>query len=157
LELGGKNVMYVAADADPALAAEGAVRACFANTGQLCVSIERLLLHEDVADVVLAELLPRVRTLRLGAGLDYTADVGSLTGPAQLARVTSHVEDALARGATVLAGGVHRSDVGPWFYAPTVLADVPDDARCVTEETFGPVVSVVRVRDDDEAVEIADR
>lgn len=152
LELGGKNPMYVAADADLDAAAHGAVRACFSNTGQLCVSIERLYVHEAVADAFLDRFVPLVRTLRLGSALDYGADVGSLVSQAQLDRVVAHVDDALARGARVLAGAVHRADVGPYFYAPTVLDGVPDDALCATEETFGPVVSVTRVADDDEAV-----
>ncbi|MCL3859954.1 succinic semialdehyde dehydrogenase [Actinotalea sp. K2] len=154
LELGGKNALYVADDAAPDIAAEGAVRACFANTGQLCVSVERIVLHEGVADAFLAAFVPRVRALRLGAGLDYSADVGSLTSAAQLERVQDHVEDALARGATVLTGAVHRPDVGPLFYEPTVLSDVPPDAVLSTEETFGPVVSVQRVRDDDDALAV---
>ncbi|WP_149204268.1 succinic semialdehyde dehydrogenase [Actinotalea subterranea] len=152
LELGGKNAMYVAADADPALAAETAVRASFANTGQLCMSMERIILHEAVADAFLAELLPRVRALRLGAGLDYGSDVGSLTSQAQLARVQEHVDGALRHGARVLVGGVHRTDVGPLFYEPTVLDGVPPDAPVFAEETFGPVVAVYRVADDDAAV-----
>ncbi len=154
LELGGKNPLYVAADADVRAAARGAVRACFSNSGQLCVSVERLVLHEDVADAFLDEFVPLVREMRLGAGLDYSADMGSLTSRAQLDRVVAHVEDAIARGARVLAGGVHRADIGPWFYAPTVLDDVPDDAACAREETFGPVVSVRRVASDDEAVRV---
>ncbi|WP_166845781.1 succinic semialdehyde dehydrogenase [Isoptericola sp. BMS4] len=154
LELGGKNPLYVAADADLASAVPGAVRACFANSGQLCMSIERLVVHEDVADEFLARFVEAVRDLRLGTGLDYTADVGSLVSAAQLERVSEHVDDALAKGARALVGGVHRSDVGPYFYAPTVLDGVPDDARCATEETFGPVVSVTRVASDDEAVRV---
>lgn len=154
LELGGKNVLYVAHDADPQVAAEGAVRACFSNSGQLCVSVERLLLHEDVAQEFLAAFVPRVRALRLGAGLDYTADIGSLTSAAQLERVRAHVDDAISRGATVLAGGVHRTDVGPLFYEPTVLAGVPDDALASREETFGPVVAVRTVRHEDEVVDL---
>ncbi|EYR64694.1 succinate-semialdehyde dehydrogenase [Actinotalea ferrariae CF5-4] len=152
LELGGKNALYVAEDADVEVAAEGAVRACFANTGQLCVSVERLVLHEDVADAFLAAFLPRVRALRLGAALDYSADVGSLTSTAQLERVQQHVHDAVERGASVLTGGVHRTDVGPFFYEPTVLDAVPADAVVRAEETFGPVVTVDRVPDDDAAV-----
>ncbi|MBD5786830.1 succinate-semialdehyde dehydrogenase (NADP(+)) [Cellulosimicrobium terreum] len=154
LELGGKNPLYVAADADVRAAARGAVRACFGSSGELCVSIERLVLHEAVADAFLDEFVPLVRAMHLGAGLDYTADMGSLTSQAQLDRVVAHVDDALARGARVLAGGVHRADIGPLFYAPTVLDDVPDDALCSREETFGPVVSVYRVSSDDEAVRV---
>lgn len=152
LELGGKNALYVAADADVATAVPSVLRACFGNSGQLCVSAERLVLHENVADEFLAEFVPAVRALRLGAGLDYTADVGSLASAEQLAKVVAHVDDALARGARVLAGGVHRSDIGPWFYAPTVLDGVPSGALCTREETFGPVVAVTRVASDEEAL-----
>lgn len=152
LELGGKNAMYVAADADLDRAAEGAVRGCFSSAGQLCVSTERLLLHERVADAFLAKFLARVRALRLGPALDYTVDLGSLTSAEQLATVTRHVEDAVAHGARVLAGGRPRPDVGPLFYAPTVLDGVRPPMLCYAQETFGPVVSVYRVDDDDEAV-----
>ncbi len=152
LELGGKNPLYVADDVDVEVAAEGAVRACFSGTGQLCVSIERVYVHEAVADAFTAAFVRRTRDLRLDAGLDYRADLGSLTSPAQLAKVTAHVADAVARGATVLAGGRARPDVGPLFHEPTVLADVPPDAAVARDETFGPVVSLHRVRSDDAAV-----
>ena len=152
LELGGKNSMYVADDADVEVAAEGAVRACFASAGQLCVSIERLLVHERVVDAFTSALVRRVDALRLGAGLDFGADVGSLVSAAQLARVDAHVRDAVDRGARVLTGGVPRPDVGPLFYAPTVLADVPAAAACYGDETFGPVVGLYPVASDAEAV-----
>ncbi len=152
LELGGKNPMYVADDVDVEVAAEGAVRACFSNTGQLCMSIERLYVHEAVADAFTEAFVRRTRALRLGPGLDYASDMGSLTSAQQLARVVEHVEDALTHGARVLAGGVHRTDVGPLFYEPTILGDVPPQARAFREETFGPVVALYRVASDDEAV-----
>jgi len=152
LELGGKNPMYVTEDVDIEVAAEGAVRACFASVGQLCLSAERLYVHESVVGEFLAAFVRRLRDLSLGGALDYTADVGSLTSSAQLAKVTAHVEDALARGARVLVGGAHRPDLGPLFYEPTVLDGVPPDAALFREETFGPVVSVYRVASDDEAV-----
>jgi succinate-semialdehyde dehydrogenase / glutarate-semialdehyde dehydrogenase len=152
MELGGKNSLYVADDADLERAAEGAVRACFASTGQLCIGIERLLLHDAIADDFLHSFLARVRALRLGAGLDFSADIGSLTSRRQLDVVTRHVEDAVAHGARVLAGGRARPDVGPLFYEPTVLDGVPPTAECYGAETFGPVASVYRVRSDDEAV-----
>ncbi|WP_028049972.1 succinic semialdehyde dehydrogenase [Cellulomonas sp. URHD0024] len=152
LELGGKNPMYVAEDVDVEVAAEGAVRACFVGTGQVCVSIERIYVHEAVADEFTEAFVRRTGELRIGSGLDYASDVGSLTSAAQLATVVEHVEDAIGHGATVLAGGVHRSDLGPWFYEPTILADVPDEARLVREETFGPVATIYRVASDDEAV-----
>ncbi len=152
LELGGKNPMYVASDVDVEVAAEGAVRACFVGTGQVCVSIERIYVHEDIADEFTAAFVRRTRELRIGADLDYRSDVGTLTSAAQLATVVEHVEDAIGHGATVLAGGVHRTDLGPWFYEPTILTDVPNEARLVREETFGPVVTISRVASDDEAV-----
>lgn len=152
LELGGKNPLYVAADADLDRAAEGAVRACFGSTGQLCVSIERMLLHESVADAFLDRFLPRVRRMRLSAGLDWSADCGSLTSARQLEVVTAHVDDARSKGARVLAGGRPRRDIGPLFYEPTVLEGVTPAMTCHAHETFGPVVSVYRVRDDEEAV-----
>ncbi|MBO0920583.1 aldehyde dehydrogenase family protein [Cellulomonas sp. zg-ZUI222] len=152
LELGGKNAMYVAEDVDVEAAAEGAVRACFGSAGQLCASVERIYVREEVRDEFVAALVRRTTALRLGSGLDYRADMGSLVGPAQLARVVEHVEDAVGHGATVLTGGEQRPDLGPYFYEPTVLTDVPPEARAHREETFGPVVAVYPVASDDEAV-----
>lgn len=155
LELGGKNPLYVAADADLDRAVDGAVRAVTASAGQLCVSIERLILHEAIAAPFLARFVPAIRALRLGPQLTYDADMGSLVSAEQLATVERHVEDARAKGATVLAGGTHRPDLGPWFYEPTVLDGVTADMAVCREETFGPVVSVYRVADDDEGVRVA--
>lgn len=152
LELGGKNAMYVAQDADLDRAAEGAARACFASAGQLCVSVERMLLHHEIADAFLDRLLARVRAIRLGTALDYSVDCGSLVSRRQLDVVSRHVADARSRGARVLAGGRARPDIGPLFYEPTVLDGVTPAMTCYAEETFGPVVSVYRVAGDAEAV-----
>lgn len=155
LELGGKNPTYVTEDVDVETAAEGVVRACFSNAGQLCISTERLLVHEKVADDFLDAFIRRVNALTLGASLDFDADVGSLTSAAQLERVSAHVDDAVARGAVVLTGGRARPDLGPYFYEPTVLIQVPGDATCANDETFGPVVGVQIVADDAQALRIA--
>lgn len=155
LELGGKNALYVAADADLERAVEGALLACFSAAGQLCVSSERLILHEAIAEDFLAAFIPAVESLRLGPDLAYGIDMGSLASPEQLERVSSHVEDARSKGARVLTGGRPRPDLGPWFYEPTVLADVTPEMACRDEETFGPVVSVYRVAGDHEAVDLA--
>ncbi len=152
LELGGKNGAYVADDADLDRAAEGLVRDCFNNTGQQCIGIERLVLHEAVAEAFLDRFVDRVSRMRLSAGLDFGGDIGSLTSAAQLAKVSGHVEDAVRAGARVLAGGRARPDVGPYFYEPTVLDGVPATARCSAEETFGPVVAVYRAASDAEAL-----
>jgi succinate-semialdehyde dehydrogenase/glutarate-semialdehyde dehydrogenase len=153
LELGGKNAMVVLKDADLDKAAEGAVRACFSTAGQLCISIERLFVHEAVADAFLERFVARTRAMRLGNFLGYGADMGSLASERQLETVTRHVEDAVAKGARVLTGGVARPDVGPYFYEPTVLDGVEAPMAVCSEETFGPVVSVYRFRDVDDAVE----
>ena len=152
LELGGKNGVYVANDVDPAVTASGLVRTCFAGVGQVCVTAERLYVHESVYDDVVEAFVDATERLRLGAGLDYRAQMGSLSSATQLARVVEHVEDAVGAGARLLAGGEQRPELGPYFYSPTILADVPAEARLAREETFGPVVAVYRVASDDEAV-----
>lgn len=152
LELGGKNPMYVAADADLDRAVEGAVRACFSSAGQLCISIERLYVHESIAEAFIERFVAGTRALRLGPKLTYDADLGSLIGAAQLARVETHVDEAVALGATVLAGGRARPDLGPYFYEPTILEGVTEAMQLCRQETFGPVVSVYRVDSDAEAI-----
>ncbi|MGW8797856.1 succinic semialdehyde dehydrogenase [Streptomyces sp. NPDC055775] len=155
LELGGKNPMIVLDDADIEKAAEGAVAACFPSAGQLCVSVERLYVAESVHDAFVAAFVARTDKLKLGAAYDYGVDVGSLTTPSQLKTVTEHVDDAVAKGATVLAGGRARPDLGPLFYEPTILTDVTSDMTLYDHETFGPVVSLHSFRDVEEAIELA--
>jgi succinate-semialdehyde dehydrogenase / glutarate-semialdehyde dehydrogenase len=152
LELGGKNPMLVLRDADLDRAAEVAVRACFSSAGQLCVSMERLYVADQVYDAFLARFLERVEAMRLSADLEYGADMGSLVSRQQFETVVRHVDDARAKGAQVLAGGHPRLDVGPLFYAPTVLAGVRPGMTCFGEETFGPVVSVYRFGEEADAV-----
>ncbi|MQA83276.1 MAG: aldehyde dehydrogenase family protein [Streptosporangiales bacterium] len=155
LELGGKNPMLVLSDADLDRTTEGALRACFATAGQLCISMERMYVHESVYDAFLERFLDRIRGMRLGQELDFTADMGSLTFPRQLERVSAHVDGAREADATVLSGGRPRPDVGPLFYEPTVLTDVTPRMAVCREETFGPVVSVYRFHDEDEAARLA--
>jgi succinate-semialdehyde dehydrogenase/glutarate-semialdehyde dehydrogenase len=152
LELGGKNALLVLADADLAKAAAGAVRTTFTNGGQACVGTERILVAAEVADEFTERLVDEVAALRIGAGLTYAYDVGCLVDQAQLDRVRSHVDEAVARGARVLAGGRALPELGPYFYAPTVLTGITRGMRCREEETFGPVVSVERFGTVDEAV-----
>jgi succinate-semialdehyde dehydrogenase/glutarate-semialdehyde dehydrogenase len=152
MELGGKNAMIVLGDASLARAVEGAERALFSNSGQLCISIERLFVHESIADEFERRLVERVRKMRLASGLDYGADMGSLISKGQLETVREHVEDAIEKGAKVLAGGSARPDIGPYFHEPTLLASVRDGMTLFRDETFGPVVSVARFGDVDEVV-----
>ncbi|MEU5866802.1 succinic semialdehyde dehydrogenase [Nonomuraea sp. NPDC047529] len=155
LELGGKNPMVVLADADLALAVQGAIRACFTNAGQLCLSIERLYVHASVFDDFAARLVKQVGNLKLGAGHDWSVQMGSLTSRRQLDAVSAHVDDAVAKGATVLTGGRARPDLGPLFYEPTVLTGVRDDMDLCRNETFGPVVALYSFTSEEEAVELA--
>jgi succinate-semialdehyde dehydrogenase/glutarate-semialdehyde dehydrogenase len=155
LELGGKNPMLVLDDADVAKAARGAMRACFANAGQLCLSMERIYVADKVYDEFVAKLVAETKSLKLATGYGYNYDMGSLTSKRQLDIVSRHVEDARAQGATVLAGGKARPDLGPFCYQPTVLQGVTPNMELYANETFGPVVSVYPVADDDEAVQLA--
>ncbi|MGW6397070.1 succinic semialdehyde dehydrogenase [Streptomyces sp. NPDC055134] len=155
LELGGKNAMLVLADADIDKAAAGAVRACFSSAGQLCISIERLYVHESIADAFVERFATRTRAMRLGKSLAYGADMGSLVGERQLETVTRHVDEAVAKGAKLVAGGVARPDIGPYFFEPTILDGVEAPMAVCNEETFGPVVSIYRFTDEDAVIDLA--
>ncbi len=155
LELGGKNSLLVLDDVDPAAAAASAVYSCFSSMGQLCVSIERIHVHRSVAPAFTEAFVRAVTALRQGSDLAYTTDVGSLTNAAQLERVRAHVDDAVARGASLLAGGHARPDLGPFFFEPTVLTDVTSEMACFAQETFGPVVAITVVDSEDDAIRAA--
>ncbi|MEO8598079.1 MAG: succinic semialdehyde dehydrogenase [Candidatus Solibacter sp.] len=152
LELGGKNPMIVLADADVEAAVYGAIQGCFASAGQVCVSIERIYVDDAIAERFTAALVERTAALRLGAALDYSIEMGSLTAKRQLERVEQHVRDALEKGALLLTGGHRRPDLGPLFYEPTILTNVTETMQMYGEETFGPVVSVYPFTSEDEAV-----
>jgi succinate-semialdehyde dehydrogenase/glutarate-semialdehyde dehydrogenase len=152
MELGGKNPLIVLDDVDPAKAAADAAYACFSAAGQLCVSVERVYVLEGVADRFVPAFAERVTSLRIGTAFDYSTDVGSLATAAQLERVIAHLDDAIGKGAGVLAGGRARPEIGPFVVEPTVLTDVTDDMACSRDETFGPLVAVTVVADEDEAI-----
>ncbi len=155
LELGGKNPMLIFEDADLDRTVEGAVRGCFVGAGQVCVSIERIYVHESLYEEFLRRFVERTRALRVGAAFDFSIEMGSLTSEAQLATVEEHVCDALSKGAKLAAGGFRRPDLGPLFYEPTILTDVPEDSKVFAEETFGPVVAVYPFATEAEAIERA--
>ncbi len=152
LELGGKNPMLILRDADLDRAAEGAVRATFSSAGQLCVSMERMFVADQVYDRFKAKFVERTRAMALRPGIEWGSDMGSLISQDQLDTVTAHVEDAVAKGATVLAGGKARPDLGPYFYEPTILEGVTPEMTCFGNETFGPVISLYRFHDEADAV-----
>jgi succinate-semialdehyde dehydrogenase/glutarate-semialdehyde dehydrogenase len=155
MELGGKNAVIILADADLGKAVSGAVRAAFSNTGQLCIHMERMYVAEDVWGDFTRGFVEATKALRLGHSLDYGPDIGSLISADQLTTVARHVGDAVSKGATLLAGGRPRPDLGPCFYEPTILTDTTPDMALCCDETFGPVISLYRVSSTEEAIERA--
>jgi aldehyde dehydrogenase (NAD+) len=151
IEAGGKDALIVDEDADVAAAADAAAWGAFSNAGQTCTGVERVYVHERVHDAFVAELTRRARDVH--AGTDAGAQLGPMTMPGQVDVVRRHIDDAVRRGAEVLVGGPVAP--GERFIQPTVLADVPEDSTAITEETFGPTVTVNTVHDMDEAVTLA--
>lgn len=154
MELGGNGPFLVLEDADVDAAVEGAMVAKFRNGGQSCVAANRFIVHEAVARPFLDRLVERTRSLRVAPGTTPGADIGPIIDRRQLDRVHRLVEDAVERGATVLTGG-HPLPGDGFFYAPTVLTDVPETAAIATEEIFGPVAVVLTVDSDEEAIRLA--
>ena len=152
MELGGKNAMIVCADADIEKASEIAVRSSFSNSGQLCISMERIYVHERVYDAFAAAFVRRIAAMTMKPGVGWGADMGSLISATQVDRVLGHISDATVRGARVLAGGRHRPDIGPYYVEPTVLENVTMQMSLCDEETFGPVVALYQVASDEEAI-----
>jgi succinate-semialdehyde dehydrogenase/glutarate-semialdehyde dehydrogenase len=155
LELGGKDPMIVLEDADVEVASSAAVWGAFMNAGQTCLSVERCYVHESIYDKFLAKCVAKTVRLRLGRGNDPNVDAGPMIHERQLKIVQSHVDDALARGARLLAGGKPLSHLGPNFFAPTILADVSHSMTIMREETFGPVLPVRSFKTEDEAIALA--
>ena len=155
LELGGKDPMIVCDDADLERAARGAVWGAFANAGQICMSTERVYVGDKIAEPFIARVVELTKELRQGPETDGEVDVGAITSPAQLEVIERHVSDALAKGARVLTGGRRNPAYQGFFYEPTVLVDVNHDMAIMREETFGPCLPIQVVRDEDEALRLA--
>jgi acyl-CoA reductase-like NAD-dependent aldehyde dehydrogenase len=160
LELGGKSPMIVLADADLPRAAHAAVWSGFAHSGQVCIRTERVLVEAPVADRFVALCAEEIGRLRqapppTGSPDDASVDVGAITFAPQIARAEQQIADAVARGGQVVAGGARRSDLGGQFFAPTLISDATTEMAVMREETFGPVLPVMRVADAEEALRIA--
>ncbi len=151
VECGGKDALLVDADADLDAAADAATWGGLSNAGQTCVGVERVFVHDSVYDSFVDKVVAKASTV--SAGGEDGSDIGPITMPSQLDIIRRHIADALDRGGRALVGG--RDAVGERFVQPTVLVDVPDDSLANTEETFGPTLTIARVRDMDEAVERA--
>ncbi|HEV7163588.1 MAG TPA: succinic semialdehyde dehydrogenase [Solirubrobacteraceae bacterium] len=155
LELGGKDPMIVLSDADLERAANFATYYSMQNAGQTCISIERVYVEEPVYDEFVAKVNEKVSALRVGKPEGFgSVEVGAITFPPQLDTIKDHVADALQKGARVLTGGQEAPGAGR-FYEPTVLVDVDHTMKCMTEETFGPTLPIMKVADADEAVRLA--
>lgn len=155
LELGGKNPMIVCADANLETFLEVAVRGCLTSAGQLCVSIERMYIHESIYQKFLTAFVEKVKELKLGAQLGWGYDVGSLVTDVLVNRVSDAVSTAVAQGAKVETGGKLRTDIGPNVYEPTVLTGVTKDMKISTDEVFGPCVYVQPFSSTEEAIALA--
>lgn len=158
LELGGHAPFIVYPDADPVYAAKGAAAVKFLNTGQACISPNRMFVHRDAVGAFTGELVSRVTRLRAGNGLEDGIGLGPLISEAAIAKVDAQVSDAVANGAELLAGGHRLMDNGldrGTFYSPTVLSGVTPDMLIYREETFGPVAAVVPYGDDDDVIAMA--
>ncbi len=157
MELGGNAPFLVFADADLDAAVDGAMLAKMRNVGEACTAANRFHVAESVAEQFAARLTDRMRALKVGRGTDADVDVGPLIDEAQREKVSELVTDAVDRGARVLLGAERPPIDGGYFYSPTVLADVPDDARLLAEEIFGPVAPIATFSSDDEAIRAANR
>jgi succinate-semialdehyde dehydrogenase/glutarate-semialdehyde dehydrogenase len=153
LELGGKDPMIVCEDADLDRAARGAVFGAFSNSGQVCTSTERIYVVDDVADEFTRKVLQETAALRQGVEGEF--DVGAIIRAEQLDVIEAHVRDAIERGARLLAGGRRNPACSGLFYEPTVLTDVTHEMDVMREETFGPVLPIMRVRNVEEALAFA--
>ena len=166
LELGGKDPMIVLEDADIDVASSAAVWGAFMNAGQTCLSVERCYVQEKIYPKFLEKCVEKTAKLRIGSASRVSSagegacgpdpvDMGPMIHERQVSIVQSHVEDAIARGARLLAGGKPLTQLGPNFFAPTILADVDHSMKIMREETFGPVLPVRSFKTEDEAVALA--
>jgi aldehyde dehydrogenase (NAD+) len=155
LELGGKSAQVVFADADLDAAANGLVAGVFAAAGQTCLAGSRLLVHESVAERLVGKVVERANQIVIGDPRAEATEMGPLANDRQFAKVLEHFGAAREQGATIACGGEPVPELGGYFVRPTVLTDLPEDARAITEEIFGPVLAVSTFSSEDEAVALA--
>ncbi|MDZ7290757.1 MAG: aldehyde dehydrogenase family protein [candidate division KSB1 bacterium] len=155
LELGGSDAMLVLRDANLEHATSGAVWCRFVNCGQNCVSTKRVFVEQEIYEPFVAKVVAKVQQLRLGPGSDPETDIGPMIRERQVAILEQQLADAVAKGAKILCGGKRRPDLGPFFFEPTVLTNVNSNMKVLQEETFGPLLPIVPVRDVEEAITLA--
>jgi acyl-CoA reductase-like NAD-dependent aldehyde dehydrogenase len=158
LELGGKDPMIVLRDADIERAANAAVWGAFTNSGQVCISVERVYVEDAIADEFTRRVVEKTRALRQGSDvneLEARVDVGAITFPKQVETIEDHIADARSRGAQILIGGQRNPNLPGRYFEPTVITNVNHSMKIMTEETFGPALPIMRVKDEDEALRLA--
>lgn len=155
LELGGNAPFIVFNNADLDKAVTGAITSKFRNCGQTCVSANRFLIQEGVYDEFVARITSAIKGFKIGNGQSNGVQIGPLINKAQLQKVTDLVEDAKSKGGHVLHGGRPLPDIGPLFYEPTIIANTQTNMRIYNEEVFGPVVSLIKFKTEEEALQIA--
>jgi acyl-CoA reductase-like NAD-dependent aldehyde dehydrogenase len=152
LELGGKDPAYVAEDADLEFAAENIVSGAFYNAGQSCCAVERVYVHEKVADAFLSKVKQAMKAYQTGDPLNETTTLGPLANKHALDFLEQQIDDAVKQGATLLAGGKRTENTTGNFFEPTLLMDVPNHTNLMQEESFAPIIPICRVKNDDEAL-----
>lgn len=155
LELGGNApfIVFKSANIDKAVA--GAMGSKFRNCGQTCVSANRFLIQDEVCDEFIEKMKAAVQALKIGNGADESVKIGPLINDAQLIKVDGIVADAKEKGAKIVTGGKKLENLGKLFYEPTIVSDIQPNMRLYTEEVFGPVVSIIRFKTEEEALKIA--
>ena len=158
LELGGHAPFIVFEDANPIYAAKGAMLVKFLNTGQACISPNRIFVHQSGLQAFIEEARKRVSAMKAGNGMDPSVRIGPLVGAEALAKVEQQVDDAVQKGAKLIIGGKRLGEDGlnkGFFYAPTILSGVTPDMRIYREETFGPVAPIIPFENEDEVIDMA--
>ncbi|MBN8590267.1 MAG: aldehyde dehydrogenase family protein [Anaerolineae bacterium] len=155
LELGGKDPLIVLADADLDLAASGTLVGALENAGQVCISTERIYVEAPIYDAFVTKIIDYAKQVVVSPAEGMEIHMGSLTNDRELERTEAHIADAVAKGAKVVYGGKRRPDLGPRFFEPTILTNVDHTMKVMTEETFGPLVPLMKVRDAEEAIRLA--
>lgn len=155
LEMGSKDPLIILQDCDLELAATGAVKGALENAGQACVSTERVYVEQGIYEPFVRRVRELAGMIKLSASSGMDVHVGSMTNEREVLRVERQLADAVAKGAQVIFGGKRRPDIGPLFFEPTILINVNHSMDIMREETFGPVMPIMQVRDADEAIRLA--
>lgn len=155
LELGGNDPAIVLNDVDPDKTAISLIQGAFENAGQMCISIERVYIEDKIYNAMIDRLQYHAKRITMSAEDGMDVIVGSMTNKRELERAQAHLDDAVKKGAKIIAGGNHRPDLGPLFFEPTILVDVDHTMEIMSEETFGPIMPIMKVANETEAIRLA--